>query len=78
MSRVRTAKLAASQHGIVTGRQLYELGLSDRQVQTDVRSGLLVPEHRGTFRHAAGQHSWKAALMAALPDLWSDRSRLGA
>lgn len=59
------ARSAARQHGMVTGRQLYDLGLTDRQVQADVDAGVLVQVHRGTFRHAAGEDTWRTQLTAA-------------
>jgi very-short-patch-repair endonuclease len=62
------ASLAARQHGVVSVRELYSLGLSDRQVRRQVAAGRLLEVHRGVF--AVGYHpltrrgEWIAALLA--------------
>jgi len=64
--------LAGAQHGVVARRQLIAHGLSAKQVATRVRSGLLVPLHRGVY--AVGHTRltrWglrTAAVLAAGPD----------
>ena len=60
------AKAAAGQHGLVSLAQARALGLSLEQLKTRVRSGLLVPVHRGVYRHAARQDSWWSDLHAAV------------
>jgi hypothetical protein len=59
------AELAATQHGVVTIEQARAAGLSIAQMKQRCRTGLLVPVHRGVYRHAAGEDSAATALLAA-------------
>ncbi len=43
------AQIAAAQHGIITNRQLRELGLDPRTIRRRVRRGSLRPVHRGVY-----------------------------
>jgi hypothetical protein len=63
---VRLAELAATQHGLVTAAQAEAGGLSRRAVHRRVASGLLIPVHRGVYRHAATPDSPRTDLMAAV------------
>jgi hypothetical protein len=64
----RVAKLAAGQWGVVTVAQLYECGLSRREVQGRALRGILHPLYKGVF--AWGHHNiategrFLAAVMA--------------
>jgi hypothetical protein len=51
--------------GLLTIDHLDELGLSRQARRTLVASGVLVPMHRGVFRHAAHDESWHQSLLAA-------------
>jgi very-short-patch-repair endonuclease len=63
------APLAARQHGVVSVKQLYSLGLSDRQVRKRVSAGSLHRLHRGVY--AVGhlpltqEGRWLAAVLAS-------------
>src|SRR5215212_11087849 len=83
------AKLAVRQHGVVAVRQLYSLGLSDRQLRHRVACGWLHRVHRGVY--AVGhlrltlEGWWLAAVLAggegailshqAAGELWKLRQR---
>jgi hypothetical protein len=51
----RAARIAARQWGVVTVAQLYECGLSRREVQVRVTRGILHPLYKGVF--AWGHHN---------------------
>jgi predicted transcriptional regulator of viral defense system len=61
-------QLAARQHGVIGARQLYSLGLSERQVRTLVAGGWLLRLHRGVcavgHRPLANHGRWMAAVLA--------------
>jgi Protein of unknown function (DUF559) len=63
--------IAERQHGIVTRRQLIELGAGRRLIQTRLEGGLLVPLYRGVFALGHGRTSlngrWLAAVLACGP-----------
>jgi very-short-patch-repair endonuclease len=62
------APLAARQHGVVSVKQLYCLGLSDRQVRKRLSAGSLHRLHRGVYAvgHLPLTHEgrWLAAVLA--------------
>jgi very-short-patch-repair endonuclease/predicted transcriptional regulator of viral defense system len=62
------AELAARQHGVVAARQLYSLGLSDRQLRRIERAGLLHRLHQGVYalgyRPLTRRGEWMGALLA--------------
>jgi len=60
------AALAASQFGLVTRRQLLTAGISARQIGVRVRSGVLVPVHRGVYRVGHEAPSTDASYLAAV------------
>jgi len=86
------ADLAARQHGVVSVKQLYSLGLSDRQVRQRVAAGWLRRVHRGVYAIGRGNPAregwWVAAVLAcgegavlshqAAAELWKLRQRRGA
>lgn len=59
------ARRAGAQHGVVTTQQAYEAGASVAQLHALVQAGVLRRLHQGTFRHVAGEHSWRTKLLAA-------------
>lgn len=63
--------LASGQHGVVTRRQIVGLGVTSKQVDHRVESGLLVPLHRGVYAvgHRALRREgwWLAAVLACGP-----------
>ncbi len=60
------ARVAAEHHGVVSVGQARAVGLSLERVKVRVRSGLLVPLHRGVCRHAAGTECPWSDLLAAV------------
>jgi hypothetical protein len=63
----RALRVIASGHGVVTGKQLRCLGLSNRQIVCLLRSGQLIADRKGVFRHAAAPrtHDQQLALACA-------------
>src|SRR4051794_39721169 len=67
----RAAKLAAGQWGVVTTRQLYECGLTPRELEVRVRRSILHPLYKAVF--AWGHHNiategrFLAAVLACGP-----------
>jgi hypothetical protein len=93
-SRFATEKireLAERQHGVVSRRQLFELGFEKGLVQGRLDSGLLVPLHHGVFavghRRIGRKGEWMAAVLACGPgallshgsalELWGIRKAVG-
>jgi len=68
MDDAQIGRLAGGQHGVVTRRQLRQLGLTDRSIDGRLRRGRLIRLHRGIF--AVGHTSlpregpWLAAVLA--------------
>jgi Transcriptional regulator, AbiEi antitoxin len=60
------ARLAARQHGVVASAQARAAGLTPEQLKRRVADGLLVPVHRGVYRHAAVEDSPAGDLMGAV------------
>ena len=60
------ARMAATQHGALSVAQARAAGLTWEHIRIRVRSGLLVPVHRGVYRHAAAPESRRSDLMAAV------------
>ena len=60
------AALARFQHGLVTRRQLLELGASLGQLQRWLESGRLEVVHPGVYRLAGSPRTWEQSLMAAV------------
>ncbi len=67
----RVARLAASQHGVVSLRQVRELGLSEGSVRHRLRSGRLHPVMRGVYavghNRMSAEGRWMAAVLAYPP-----------
>jgi very-short-patch-repair endonuclease len=59
------ARLAASQHRVVTRAQLLDRSLSRRQVDRRIGTGLLVPRYRGVFLVGGGEPTYEALVLAA-------------
>jgi hypothetical protein len=62
----RACATAAGAHGVVTVDDLHRAGLSTGQVQHRLAVGLLVPLHRGVYRHAAAPPTRMTALLGAV------------
>ena len=60
------ARLASSQHGVVSAAQAGAVGLTLDNLRTRVGARLLIPVHRGVYRHAASPDSPRTDLMAAV------------
>ena len=58
-------RLAARQYSLAHRKQLLDLGMSARQIQSRVESGWLVPVHRGVYRLAGAAESHEQAVLAA-------------
>jgi very-short-patch-repair endonuclease len=52
-------------HGVVTGKQLRGLGLSNRQIVCLLDNGQLIAERKGVFRHAAAPRTLDQRLALA-------------
>jgi very-short-patch-repair endonuclease len=63
---IAIARLAASQHGTLSIEQAAGLGIGASAVARRLASGLLVPVHRGVYRHAAAPLTPKSLVMAAV------------
>jgi hypothetical protein len=61
----RVARLAARQHSVVTRRQLLQLGLTERQIDYRIETGVLVVCHPGTYLIPGSQRTHEQAVMAA-------------
>jgi very-short-patch-repair endonuclease len=62
----KIARIASSQHGVVTRAQLLGAGLSSEAVQRRVSAGLLHRVHRGVYRVGHMAPSLEAKYMAAV------------
>jgi very-short-patch-repair endonuclease len=62
---VQLNRLAAGQHSLARRQQALGLGMTARQLDERVASGLLVPEHRGVYRLAGAPQTSEQALLAA-------------
>ena len=60
------ARVASHQHGVVTVRQLLEVGLTRHAVARRVEKGLLHPVHRGVYRVGHQAPSTEARYLAAV------------
>src|SRR3954449_10626392 len=65
------AELAARQHGVLSRRQLYELGFGPRSIDRRLEIGRLHRLHRGVYavghRGISGLGHWMAAVLACGP-----------
>jgi very-short-patch-repair endonuclease len=52
--------------GLLTIRMLDELGVSRQHRRTLIAHGVLVPVHRGVYRHAAHPVTWRQRVLAAV------------
>jgi very-short-patch-repair endonuclease len=62
----KVGRLAASQHGVVTRGQLLRAGISVDQIAHRVRTGALLPVHRGVYRVGHRSPSLEARYLAAV------------
>ena len=62
---VQLNRLAAGQYSLAHRKQALELGMTARQIDERVASGLLIPEHRGVYRVAGAPRSGEQAILAA-------------
>src|SRR5918999_5246012 len=60
------ARLAGSQHGVVTREQLLRVGIRPHQIDRRLRSGVLLREHRGVYRVGHRAPSLEARYLAAV------------
>jgi hypothetical protein len=78
----RVAALAARQYGVVSRRQLRDIGLSDRSVTQRVAAGRLQPVHRGVYAvgHTmlVARGHWLAAVLACGEDAVLSHAAAGA
>jgi very-short-patch-repair endonuclease len=78
----RVAELAARQHGVVSVRQVQEIGLSEGSIRHRLRSGRLDPAMRGVY--AVGHNRltvegrWMAAVLAHRPSAVLSHRSAGA
>src|ERR1700750_1424186 len=60
------ARLASTQHGLVTRRQLLDAGIATHEIRHRVDSGVLLREHRGVYRVGPRAPSTEASYLAAV------------
>ena len=60
------ARLATSQHGVVTRAELRDAGLSDAAIQRRVQKRWLLPQYRGVYRLGHEAPSVRARYLAAV------------
>lgn len=65
-AEVVLATASAAAHGLTSRQQLQRLGLSDEQVDWRLDQGVLIPVHRGVYRHAAAPWTPSGRLLAAV------------
>lgn len=62
---VAVAALAARQHGVLSGAQLTELGMSATTKRRRIANGELIVVYPGVVRHAAHPDTWHGRMLAA-------------
>jgi Transcriptional regulator, AbiEi antitoxin len=62
----RIARIARTQHGVVTRTQLLRAGISAKEIKGRARSGALLREHRGVYRVGHRAPSLEARYLAAV------------
>jgi very-short-patch-repair endonuclease len=60
------ARIASSQHGVVTRAELLEAGVTKGVIEARLSSGALLPEYRGVYRVGHRAPSTEAIYMAAV------------
>jgi very-short-patch-repair endonuclease len=60
------ARIAARAHGVVTRRQLRQAGITAEEIDWRMRTGALIPVHRGVYRVGHRAHSVEARYLAAV------------
>ena len=59
-------ELATRSHGVVTRRELLDLGVTPEEIKTRLRKGVLIPTHRGVFRVGHHAPSIEATYLGAV------------
>jgi very-short-patch-repair endonuclease len=59
-------RIAASQHGVVTRKQLLAAGVTTKEIRARVEKGALLAEHRGVYRVGHRAPNVEARYMAAV------------
>jgi hypothetical protein len=62
----KLAEIAATQHGVVTRRQLLEVGITRDEILVRLRKGALRRDHRGVYRVGHRAPSTEATYLAAV------------
>ncbi len=62
----KVARIASSQHGVVTRSQLLEAGLSAKEIRRRLERGGLLQQHRGVYRVGHRAPSMAATYLAAV------------
>ncbi|MDP1804119.1 MAG: type IV toxin-antitoxin system AbiEi family antitoxin domain-containing protein, partial [Acidimicrobiales bacterium] len=62
---VQLNRLAAGQYSLASRTQAIDLGMTSRQLQDRLESGLLVPVHKGVYRLPGAPPTTTQALLAA-------------
>lgn len=62
----RIAQIASAAHGVVTRAELLGAGVTVHQIRQRVRSGALIPVHRGVYRAGHRAPSLEARYLAAV------------
>jgi hypothetical protein len=62
----KLARIASSQHGVVTRSQLLEAGLSAKEIRRRLERGGLLQQHRGVYRVGHRAPSMEATYLAAV------------
>lgn len=60
------ATTVAQQHGCISVSQAHDVGMSNRQIRWRLEQGVLIPVHRGVYRHAAVPPDVRARLRAGV------------
>lgn len=66
MIEARMAAIASAAHGVITRRELLVAGVTRAQIETRLRSGVLLQEHPGVYRVGHRAPSTEARYMAAV------------
>ena len=76
MLLAEVARVARSQHGIITRAQLIELGMDASRIQRELSSGRLELVHAGVYRIAGAPRTWpRLSLPPRSPSVRSARRR---
>jgi len=62
----KVARIANRGHGVVTRQQLFRAGVSRREIESRLRSGMLLRAHPGVYRAGHRAPSVEATYLAAV------------